>query len=85
MLIYKGFKVFVDIIFGLPGEEDSDVDLTVDFMKRLVELGAKIHSHTFLPLPGTPFASKDPGKIHSNYQKVLPIFSREFRPQGTAP
>ncbi|MCH8906192.1 MAG: TIGR04013 family B12-binding domain/radical SAM domain-containing protein [Candidatus Heimdallarchaeota archaeon] len=74
LLIKEGFEVDVDIIFGLPGEEDEDVKQTISHMEKLVKLGARIHSHTFLPLVGTPFASSKPGKINSQYLQLISEF-----------
>ncbi len=71
LLLEHGFEVDVDIIFGLPGETEEDVMETIAHMEKLVEMGAKIHSHTFMPLVGTPFASAEPGKIHPKYRKVI--------------
>ena len=45
----------IDFIFGLPGEQQKDIDETIKVMKELTKIGAKIHAHTFMPLPGTPF------------------------------
>lgn len=73
LLIENGFKVDVDIIFGLPSETDDDVEQTLTHIKYLTDLGATIHSHTFLPLVGTPFASKPGGKINQLY---LPVISQ---------
>ncbi len=42
-------------------------------MRKLTQMGAKIHSHTFLPLVGTPFASKEPGVIADRYKQELPL------------
>jgi B12-binding domain/radical SAM domain protein len=82
LLIDSGFKVDVDIIFGLPGEEEEDINLTIDHMKELVDLGVRIHSHTFMPLVGTPFASKEPGKIHENYKIFLPTLHQGDQIKG---
>ncbi len=73
LLLNAGFEVMVDIIFGLPGEEDEDVEETIEHMRKLTQMGAKIHSHTFLPLVGTPFASKEPGVIADRYKQELPL------------
>ena len=40
-----------------------DVDATLALMDRLVTRGAKVHGHTFLPLPGTPFRRAAPGAL----------------------
>lgn len=50
-----GFVPNVDFILGLPGEAPEDVRATVALMKQLAALGAKVHGHSFMPLPGTPF------------------------------
>lgn len=58
-----GFVPNVDFILGLPGEGPSEIAQTVALMKQLAGLGAKVHGHTFMPLPGTPFRDQPPGKI----------------------
>ncbi len=71
----------VDFIFGLPEEREEDIRATVKVMRELIEMGAKIHAHTFIPLPGTPFSRKPPGRlsleIKSFIKQVLP-FGRVF-------
>ncbi|NPA97577.1 MAG: TIGR04013 family B12-binding domain/radical SAM domain-containing protein [Crenarchaeota archaeon] len=62
-LIKAGFEVDVDIIFGLPGETHDDILETLKLCKALVDMGARIHAHTFMPLPGTPLDSAPPGSI----------------------
>ncbi len=61
----------VDFIFGLPGEKEEDVKETVKVMEELTKMGAKIHAHTFMPLPQTPFAKEKPGKIHPEVLKAI--------------
>ena len=58
-----GFVPHVDFLLGLPGEEPQDVEATLQLMDRLVERGAKVHGHTFLPLPGTPFRKAAAGAL----------------------
>lgn len=58
-----GFLPNVDFILGLPGEAREDVQATVALMKRLADLGARVHGHTFMPLPGTPFRDAPPGAV----------------------
>jgi B12-binding domain/radical SAM domain protein len=58
-----GFEPHVDFLFGLPGETAEDQALTVAFAEKLVELGARIHSHGFMPLPGTPLAGAAPTPV----------------------
>ncbi|MFO0758426.1 MAG: TIGR04013 family B12-binding domain/radical SAM domain-containing protein [Byssovorax sp.] len=55
-----GFGANVDFLLGLPGETEEDRRLSLDLAERLASGGAKIHSHAFLPLPGTPLADREP-------------------------
>ncbi|MFV2013913.1 MAG: TIGR04013 family B12-binding domain/radical SAM domain-containing protein [Candidatus Heimdallarchaeota archaeon] len=82
LLIDNGFNVDVDIIFGLPGETDDDVKQTLIHIKYLTDIGATIHSHTFLPLVGTPFASKPGGKINPLYLPVINNLQNSHRLSG---
>ena len=66
-----GFKVDVDFIFGLPGENEEDVEETLKLMEKLVRMGARIHAHTFIPLPGSPLENAPPGKIPLKIKKYL--------------
>ena len=63
LCVEHGFVPHVDFLLGLPGEEAPDVEATLQLMDRLVERGAKVHGHTFLPLPGTPFRKAAPGVL----------------------
>jgi B12-binding domain/radical SAM domain protein len=58
-----GFVPHVDFLFGMPGEEEDDAAASRALMRELVELGAKVHAHTFLPLPGTPLRDADAGTL----------------------
>lgn len=58
-----GFTPHVDFIFGLPGEEPPDVEATLALAERLADRGARVHGHTFMPLPGTPFRAEPPGAV----------------------
>ncbi len=66
-----GFDVDVDYIFGLPKETEEDVRETLEHMKELTRLGARVHAHVFLPLPGTPYSFEKPGKISEWLRKEL--------------
>lgn len=67
-----GFKVNVDFIFGLPKETKEDEEETIKMMKKLTTWpGVRIHGHTFLPLPGTPWQNENPGKISKKLQETL--------------
>lgn len=67
-----GFKVNVDFIFGMPGEKPEDEEETMKVIRELVKKpGVRIHSHTFLPLAGTPWGNEAPGKISPRLRKFL--------------
>ncbi len=65
------FKVDVDFILGLPGETEEDIEETMKLIRKLINMGAKIHMHTFIPLPGTPFSEEKSGKIPEKIKKEL--------------
>jgi B12-binding domain/radical SAM domain protein len=64
-------KAIVDFIFGFPFQEDEDIDLTIAVIKELTTMGARIHTHSFLPLPQTVFKSMDVKKITKKVRKTL--------------
>ncbi len=61
--VEAGFRPDVDFILGLPGEEESDRILSMQLAEKLVAMGARIHSHAFMPLPGTPLRDAVPSPI----------------------
>lgn len=71
LALKAGFKAYVDFIFGLPEENEEDIKLTTNLMGKLAQMGAKIHAHSFIPLPQTPFAKKSPKKIRGKVQKSI--------------
>ncbi len=66
-----GYKIIVDFIFGLPGENDEDLRESLKVMEEVVRRGARIHAHLFAPLPQTPFADEQPGKVNSDMLQIL--------------
>ena len=58
-----GFVPHVDFIFGLPGEEDEDRRASLELLRALAGRGARVHAHTFMPLPGTPLRDAPPGEV----------------------
>jgi len=70
-LLEAGFEVDVDIMFGLPGEEEEDVEDTLKLCRYLVKIGARLHLHTFIPLPGTPLDEAAPGRIPDEAKREL--------------
>ncbi|AEX84906.1 radical SAM protein [Marinitoga sp. 1135] len=78
-----GFIPYVDFIFGFPFETDEDIKKTFDFMDKITEkYNAVIHSHTFMPLPGTPLFDVGPGKLNKKYYKKLGDLSRNEKLAG---
>jgi B12-binding domain/radical SAM domain protein len=77
-----GFTPNVDFIFGLPGEQLEDARATLILMRSLAELGARVHGHTFMPLPGTPFRHSPPGRIDPLVQRELDWLSSHGRLYG---
>jgi B12-binding domain/radical SAM domain protein len=58
-----GFVPHVDFLFGLPGEEDEDRRASLALMSDLAARGARVHGHSFMPLPGTPLRDAPPGSV----------------------
>lgn len=67
----SGFVANVDFILGLPGETPDDLSLTLDLMESLADAGARVHGHTFMPLPGTPFREAAPGVVAPEHHARL--------------
>ncbi len=71
LIIEEGFTPVVDLLFGLPGEDEEAVEKTVEAMYKLAGMGAQLRLHSFIPLPGTPFAKVKPKPIHPKYRKAI--------------
>lgn len=71
LTIKSGFKANVDFIFGLPQETEKDIKETIKVINDLINMGARIHAHTFIPLPQTPFVRKPPGKIKKELTQLI--------------
>jgi radical SAM superfamily enzyme YgiQ (UPF0313 family) len=61
----------VDFLYGLPGETRQDAQLTIKLANQLADLGARIHNHTFMPLPGTPFRNEKAGQIDNQTRNQI--------------
>jgi B12-binding domain/radical SAM domain protein len=66
-----GLKANVDFIFGMPHETKRDVNDSIRLAERLTRMGARIHAHTFLPLPGTPWSHEPPGTLTAAVRATL--------------
>ena len=71
LCVAAGFRPDVDLLLGLPGETEDDRALTVALARRLVGMGARIHSHAFMPLPGTPLRGATPAPIDPATQRAI--------------
>jgi B12-binding domain/radical SAM domain protein len=59
----NNFIPILDFIFGLPNETENDINETINFIDELSKSGAIIHTHSFSPLPGTPFSNEKTNSI----------------------
>lgn len=66
-----GLIANVDLIFGMPGEAEEDRARTLQVIEDLAAMGARIHSHTFMPLAGTPWADAPPGRMDEQTRALL--------------
>jgi radical SAM superfamily enzyme YgiQ (UPF0313 family) len=66
-----GIKTNIDFIFGLPHETTEDIKKTLQVMKDLIKLGGRVHAHTFIPLPQTPFENEKVTKLDKSLKKKL--------------
>ena len=71
LTLKNDLKINVDFIFGLPGESEEDIKLTIGMMKELSNKGARIHAHSFIPLPQTPFSNAQVTRIKDVYKKEI--------------
>lgn len=74
--VAEGFRINVDMIFGMPGEDAADVADSLALAAELADLGARIHAHTFMPLPGTPWRDAAPGGISPETVRRISDLSR---------
>lgn len=82
LILNANLKAYVDFIFGLPGETAEDIDLTIRMMDELSAWGARIHAHTFIPLPSTPFGQSPAGKISGDLKAKIQKLVSEGRIYG---
>jgi B12-binding domain/radical SAM domain protein len=77
-------KIYVDFIAGLPNETEQDEILSQNLMQRLTAISSKvcIHSHTFMPLPGTPMQFAAPGSVGKATRKTFEMLSKRGQEWG---
>ncbi|MFN8077061.1 MAG: TIGR04013 family B12-binding domain/radical SAM domain-containing protein [Kineosporiaceae bacterium] len=83
LAVQEGFRPNVDLIFGMPGEGPEEALATVAMMKRLTALGARMHAHTFMPLPGTPWRNEPAGVIAPEARRELAAMTTSGRVYGS--
>lgn len=77
-----GLKPIVDFLHALPGETPEDQAATRALMERLTRMGAVVHAHVFMPLPGTPLWGADPARIDPATRALLTRLSGTGRQSG---
>ncbi len=71
LAVAAGFEPDVDFLLGLPDEEEEDRKASIRLAEELVALGARIHSHAFMPLPGTPLRDAIPTPIEPETKRTM--------------
>jgi B12-binding domain/radical SAM domain protein len=66
-----GFSVDIDIIFGFPFEDEDDLKDTISFIQRIDRYNTRLHIHTFIPLPGTPYSDLNTRFLYGEARKVV--------------
>ena len=78
-----GFRPHVDFVFGFPGETLDDRTLTLELIGKMIgELGARIHAHTYMPLPMTPLFKETPSVLDHGTQDCLRRWERRGKLDG---
>ena len=72
----------VDFIFGLPGENEEDREKTIECMEDLIDMGARIHAHFFIPMPGTPLANSPFRGLNPKIKKFLTRYNYRGKVYG---
>lgn len=83
LALEAGLVPSVDLIFGFPGEEEPDRVATRALAVRLADLGARVHAHAFMPLPGTPWADAVPRPIDRDSRLLLERLASRGRAHGS--
>jgi B12-binding domain/radical SAM domain protein len=78
-----GFQAHVDILFATPDETGEDCRLTLDLVDQLLRRHrARIHAHTFMPLPGSPLWGREPALLPEFVRTVLRRYQSTRRLDG---
>jgi len=78
-----GFMPHVDFVFGFPGETQEDRKLSLGLIEKMIrEMGAKIHAHTYMPLPLTPLFRENPSVLDPATKETLLGWERKKKLDG---
>ncbi|WP_457920019.1 TIGR04013 family B12-binding domain/radical SAM domain-containing protein [Candidatus Lokiarchaeum ossiferum] len=80
-----GIGAEIDFIFGLPGEIEEDIQANISFFNQVLTNKVKnvrIHTHTFMPLPGTPFENENPGIIDPRISHIIGKLAKAGKAYG---
>lgn len=69
--LQHSFTPVVDFIFGLPGETEDEQLETLRLIQWITGKGGKVHSHYFMPLPGTEFENSTPAPLSIQVGKTM--------------
>ena len=78
-----GFMPHVDFVFGFPQETPEDRRLSLALIEKMIkDLGAKVHAHTYMPLPMTPLFRKDPSVLDGTTKNTLLAWEKKRKLDG---
>ncbi len=78
-----GFGTIVDVILGLPCEDEEDQQDTIRLVRWIADHGGKIHAHRFLPLPGTPLSGERARSILPEAERLLGSLALKGKVSGS--
>jgi B12-binding domain/radical SAM domain protein len=77
LIAARGLRPAVDFIFGLPGETDEDQAKTREVIRHITTtLGARVNTHLFAPLPGTPLQSALPSAVAPETRELVDYLAK---------
>ncbi len=78
-----GFTPHVDFVFGFPGETLEDRRASLTLMEEMMEKeGARIHAHTYMPLPATPLFRETPSALEDDTRNALRHWRKKRKLDG---
>jgi B12-binding domain/radical SAM domain protein len=83
LIFSAGFTPHVDFVFGFPEETANDRRLSLAMIRRMIDrCGARIHVHSFMPLPGTPLFEKEPTRLDDETRNALGEWGKKGKLDG---